>query len=63
LPDEVKASLWLGRPPASDSQISQAEERLGIALPPSYRTFLRVSNGWGKLTQSIWQLNAVEQLQ
>lgn len=62
LPDDVKASRWIGRPPPSDSQISKTEERLGIALPPSYRAFLRVSNGWGRPTESILQLNAVDEV-
>jgi len=33
LPHELKASRWLGRPPATEPQISQTEERLAIALP------------------------------
>lgn len=31
--------------PASEAQIAAAEERLGIALPPSFRSFLLASNG------------------
>jgi len=34
-------------PPASESEVSQLEERLGVSLPPSYRQFLLYSNGWG----------------
>ena len=60
LPGEVKSSRWLGRPPAAEAQISQTEERLGIALPPSYLTFLKVSNGWGRLTHAIRQVDPVE---
>jgi hypothetical protein len=37
---------WLGEPPANDEQIAAAEKRLGVALPASYRAFLKVSNGW-----------------
>ena len=37
---------WLGRPGATDEQIRTAESRLGTALPSSYRSFLRFSNGW-----------------
>ena len=37
---------WLGEPPASEEQIATAEKRLGVRLPPSYRAFLKVSNGW-----------------
>lgn len=44
-PDQVEKK-WLGCPPATEEQITAAERRLGIALPPSYRAFLKVSNGW-----------------
>ena len=33
------------RDPASDEDIKRAEERLGVRLPPSYRSFLLISNG------------------
>jgi hypothetical protein len=33
------------REPASEADIRHAEQRLGVRLPPSYRAFLRVSNG------------------
>lgn len=33
-------------PSASDVALTRAEERLGRALPPSYRAFLRVHDGW-----------------
>lgn len=33
-------------PPASEADIQAAQERLGVALPPSYRHFLSASNGW-----------------
>ncbi|MFF9208717.1 MULTISPECIES: SMI1/KNR4 family protein [unclassified Streptomyces] len=36
----------LGRPGASEAEIAAAEERLGCRLPPSYRQFLAVSDGW-----------------
>ncbi len=43
-------SGWLGKPGASEEQISQAEDRLGTTLPNSYKEFLRVSNGWSDWT-------------
>lgn len=46
LPPEAIESGWLGLPPASEDQIAAAEARLGVKLPPSYREFLGVSNGW-----------------
>ncbi|MEU7913252.1 SMI1/KNR4 family protein [Microbispora bryophytorum] len=30
---------------ASEADIAEQEERLGIRLPPSYRAFLRVADG------------------
>ncbi|MFJ9433200.1 SMI1/KNR4 family protein [Streptomyces sp. NPDC101490] len=37
---------WAGAEPAGEEAIVAAEERLGVRLPPSYRNFLRVSDGW-----------------
>ncbi len=36
----------MGYPPASDIEITSTEGRLGVALPKSYRDFLKASNGW-----------------
>lgn len=33
------------RDPAPEEEIRRAEERLGVSLPPSYRSFLLISNG------------------
>ena len=46
LPQEVLESGWLGYPGATDEQIVKAEARLQRQLPPSYREFLKVTNGW-----------------
>ena len=57
LPPEVKASDWLGFPGASDEQIGRAEARLGKPLSPSYRGFLKASNGWratGFFVDRLW---------
>lgn len=43
---EVVASGWLGSPGASEAQIAELEARLVTTLPPSYRSFLQVSNGF-----------------
>ncbi|KAB8183281.1 hypothetical protein FH608_049455 [Nonomuraea phyllanthi] len=43
---EQVADGWPGLPPASAEQIAALERRLGRALPPSYRSFLQVTNGW-----------------
>jgi hypothetical protein len=56
LPQNLKDAKWLGATPATDDQLTAAQHKLGIALPPSYRAFLRVSNGWGRATQSVAEL-------
>jgi hypothetical protein len=42
----VIASGWLGFPGASEAEVAALEARLSARLPPSYRSFLRVSNGF-----------------
>ncbi|MEU8386200.1 SMI1/KNR4 family protein [Streptosporangium sp. NPDC048865] len=34
-------------PPATEAEVRELEERLGVELPPSYRQFLLFANGWG----------------
>jgi len=62
LPADVIASGWLGYPGATEEQIEGAEARLGARFPPSYRAFLKVSNGWRQLTYYIDHLWPVENL-
>jgi hypothetical protein len=45
-PEAAHDRRWLGTEGASETQIEELERRLGVALPPSYRQFLAVSNGW-----------------
>lgn len=45
LPPEVIESGYLGYPGATQEQIITAEKRLGVTFPPSYRDFLKASNG------------------
>ncbi|GHD54044.1 hypothetical protein GCM10010335_68100 [Streptomyces galbus] len=60
-PDEevnaAQSSMPLGGPGADEAAIAAAEERPGRRLPPSYRTFLAVSDGWHvEQTTGIYQL-------
>jgi hypothetical protein len=59
---QVAASDWLGNPPANQTEISLAQERLGLNLPPSYRQFLSLTNRWNKPTLSGFDLWPVHQL-
>src|SRR2546422_966019 len=62
LPVEARESGWLGFPQATESQIARAEERLKIALPPSYKAFLRVSNGWLRTSHAIERVWGTDQI-
>ncbi|MFG2592015.1 SMI1/KNR4 family protein [Streptomyces sp. NPDC048438] len=49
-----------GRPGADEAVIAAAERRLGRRLPPSYREFLAVSDGWHvDQTAGVYQLGGV----
>ncbi|MGW5650197.1 SMI1/KNR4 family protein [Streptomyces humi] len=53
---EPLRTRWLGFPPASEERIRALEEKLGHRLPPSYRTFLAVSDGWRYAGGFVWLL-------
>ncbi|WP_071515355.1 SMI1/KNR4 family protein [Geitlerinema sp. PCC 9228] len=63
LPLEVIESGWLGFSGATEAQIARAETRLGTTLPPSYREFLKVSNGWRQTTPFIHRLWSTEEIE
>ncbi|WEH19759.1 SMI1/KNR4 family protein [Streptomyces sp. VNUA24] len=52
----ARQARWLGFPPASQERIAAMEERLGRRMPPSYREFLRVSDGWRHAGGFLWRL-------
>jgi hypothetical protein len=61
-PDAARTK-WAGFAPASDPAIEQAEARLGLRLPESYRQFLKISNGWWLLGTAgplrIWPVEEI----
>ncbi|MDB6058460.1 MAG: hypothetical protein JWO95_2304 [Verrucomicrobiales bacterium] len=59
----VNATQWPGAPAAALDQIVQTETRLGIQLPPSYRSFLQASNGWTQASRSVPILLPIEKIQ
>ncbi|MDJ0704625.1 MAG: SMI1/KNR4 family protein [Leptolyngbyaceae cyanobacterium MO_188.B28] len=63
LPPEALESGWLGYPGATEEQINQAEAHLGMILPPSYRAFLKVTNGWRQTTPLIDRLWSTEEIE
>lgn len=62
-PDEVRGLGWLGYPGAAESEIIHAEERLSRELPPSYRSFLQVTNGWRMVSPLLGRLWSVEEVE
>lgn len=56
------AGSWPGEPGATEEQLSAAEQKLKVKLPPSYRAFLAASNGWRGASQSIPVLRGVQKL-
>lgn len=57
------AAGWLGFPGATEEQINATESRLETPLPPSYREFLKVTNGWRQLTSYIMRLRSIEDVE
>ena len=62
LPPEMAASRWCGLPPAKPHDIAKAEDRLGVKLPHSYKSFLSVANGWSVCGSFIKRLLPVEEI-
>ncbi|MFI7455625.1 SMI1/KNR4 family protein [Nonomuraea sp. NPDC049714] len=53
---------WLGTTGASEAELAHREERLGMRLPPSYREFLGVSNGWDEESRSCLRLLSLAEI-
>ncbi len=67
LPQAVLDSGWLGYPGATEDQIARVEARLQRLLPPSYRAFLKVTNGWRQTAKQtdnfnhrLWSIEDIE---
>ena len=62
VPEDIAASEWLGYPGAIEEQIAAAEDRLGVTLPLSYRSFLAASNGWHPAVYQdrLWSTEEIE---
>jgi SMI1 / KNR4 family (SUKH-1) len=59
---ETRASGWLGYPGATEDQIARLEARLGKTLPPSYRAFLKASNGFRQPQMLVWRILPAEEV-
>ena len=62
LPPDAVASGWLGYPGATEEQLLRVEARLGTTLPPSYREFLKASNGWRCLGHFHWTVWSAQEI-
>jgi hypothetical protein len=51
---------WPGTQPADEDGVRAAEQRLGVPLPPSYRNFLLVSDGWAEMPTNAGTLQRVD---
>ncbi|MET7480138.1 SMI1/KNR4 family protein [Streptomyces sp. NPDC005648] len=60
--EEPLRPRWLGFPPASEERIRALEERLGLRLPPSYRSFLAATDGWRHAGGFVWLLAGTDQV-
>jgi hypothetical protein len=58
--EAARRARRLGFPPASEERISAMEKRLGRRMPPSYREFLAVSDGWRHAGGFVWLLAGTE---
>ncbi|WP_227980089.1 SMI1/KNR4 family protein [Nocardia spumae] len=47
---------WLGYAPAAEADVAAVEERLGLRLPPSYRSFLLTTDGWRNAGEFVWKM-------
>ncbi|MEU9101629.1 SMI1/KNR4 family protein [Streptomyces sp. NPDC048361] len=61
-PEEVRKARWLGGAGAAAEDLRALEQRLGAALPPSYRQFLLTSNGWLDTTNDIGRLLSAQEV-
>ncbi|MFE1946682.1 SMI1/KNR4 family protein [Streptomyces massasporeus] len=58
--EAARRARRLGFPPASEGRIAAMERRLGRRMPPSYREFLGVSDGWRHAGGFVWLLAGTE---
>ncbi len=62
IPSASISSEWLGYSGAIEEQIVETENRLGVLLPPSYREFLKITNGWPRISDFIYKLWSVQEI-
>ncbi|MFD5781724.1 SMI1/KNR4 family protein [Streptomyces sp. NPDC126933] len=58
--EEALRERWLGFPAAGEERIRALEERLGVTLPPTYRSFLATTDGWRPAGTGLSPLGAAD---
>ncbi|WP_229755069.1 SMI1/KNR4 family protein [Hymenobacter cavernae] len=58
LRNKYRQSGWLGEPGATEQEILNLEQRLGVKLPSSYREFLLTANGFGPIDYFTYWLRS-----
>jgi hypothetical protein len=59
---QMRASGWIGAPPASAADIAATRARLDRPLPRSYQEFLAITDGWPVLSFDFGQMRPVSEL-
>ena len=65
-PPDLKSDTFSSEffsPPISDNEILKHEKRLNTVLPPSYREFLKTSNGFKQLNSFIWNIFPLDKVE
>src|SRR5215217_5149174 len=62
LDEKAVKARWMGFGPASLQSIARKESELRTTLPPSYKDFLLVSNGFRHISMFIYKLYSVEEI-
>lgn len=61
--EEEKAAQWIGRNPATDEAIAEAEKRMGIKLPNDVIEFYKTTNGTSVIIdQTFGAFEAIEKV-
>lgn len=60
---EALAMGWCGLSPATESEICETERQLGVAFPPSYRSFFAAANGWRPFSGFIERLFSMREIE
>ncbi|MFE4366676.1 SMI1/KNR4 family protein [Streptomyces sp. NPDC056835] len=58
--ETVLRDRWLGFPAAGEDRITELEARLGVTLPPTFRSFLATTDGWRPAGTAVSRVGAAE---